>query len=202
MASAFDLNTPFRPSPKFRLWYGLSALLLALVLACIYVPIAALVEVPAIVNIVTIVLALGSLALFLVWTVLYYSSMQYELRDDELSWQRGVWFRRTGIVPYNRITNMDIRQGPLMRALGISNLAVQTAGYSGQMVPEIVLEAMEHAEELRETVRSRVRLETGGDGTGNGTGTPRPDRTAVDSAVDLMILEELRQIRALLESGR
>ena len=202
MASAFDLNTPFRPSPKFRLWYGLSALLLALVLACIYVPLAVLVGVPSVVNIVTIVLALGSLVLFLVWTVLYYSSMQYELRDDELSWRRGVWFRRTGIVPYNRITNMDIRQGPLMRALGISNLAVQTAGYSGQMVPEIVLEAMEHAEELRETVRSRVRLETGGDGTGSGTGTPRPDRPAVDSAVDLMILEELRQIRALLQSGR
>ncbi len=150
-------------------------------------PIAVLAGVPSVVNIVTIVLALGSLALFLVWTVLYYSSMLYELRDDELSWQRGVWFRRTGIVPYNRITNIDVRQGPLMRALGISNLAVQTAGYSGQMVPEIVLEAMEHAEELRETIRSRVRLEIGGDGTGSGTGPPRPE----SQAVDLMVLDEL-----------
>ena len=32
------------------------------------------------------------------------------------------------VVPDNRITNIDIRQGPLMRALGISNLAVQTPG--------------------------------------------------------------------------
>ena len=85
-----------------------------------------------------------------------------------------------------------------MRALGISNLAVQTAGFSGQMTPELVLEAMEHAEELRATIRSRVRLEAGGDGTGSGAAAPRPD----PHATDLMILDELRRIRALLEARR
>jgi membrane protein YdbS with pleckstrin-like domain len=58
--------------------------------------------------------------------------MWYELRDDEINWKRGVWFRTTGIVPYNRITNLDVRQGPFMRYLGISTLAIQTAGYSGR----------------------------------------------------------------------
>ena len=84
-----------------------------------------------------------------------------------------------------------------MRALGISNLAVQTAGYSGQMEPEIVLAAMEHAEELRETLRSRVRLETGGDGTGSGAPAPRLAPETMD-----LILEELRRIRTLLEARR
>jgi membrane protein YdbS with pleckstrin-like domain len=198
MEALFPLDVPFRPSPKFRLWYGLSVLLVVVVIAAVYAPIALVTDLPSAIHLVIVVLTVVLYALFLGWTVLYYASMEYELRDDELSWRRGVWFRRTGIVPYNRITNIDIRQGPLMRALGISNLAVQTAGYSGQMTAEIVLEAMEHAEELRETIRSRVRLEASGDGTGSGTATLRPDAPATD----LMILDELRRIRTLLEGQR
>jgi len=32
-----------------------------------------------------------------VW--MYYKSMGYELREDENSWKRGVWFRTNGVVP-------------------------------------------------------------------------------------------------------
>ncbi len=194
----FPLNVPFRPSPKFRLWYGITALLGVLFAAVVYVPLALLVDLPAVANVAVVVFAAVLLALFLAWTVLYYASMEYELRDDELSWRRGVWFRRTGIVPYNRITNIDIRQGPVMRALGISNLAVQTAGYSGQMTAEIVLEAMERAEDLRTTMRAVVRNAAGGDGTGSGPTVSRPG----PAGTDLLILDELRGIRALLEERR
>ncbi len=195
---AHPLNVPFRPSPKFRLWYGLTALLVALVVVVAFASFALFADLPGGISVGVPILVAVLLALFLAWTALYYASMEYELRDDELSWRRGVWFRRTGIVPYNRITNIDIRQGPLMRALGISNLAVQTAGFSGQMTPEIILEAMEHAEELRATLRSRVRLEAGGDGTGSGAPAPR----AAPGTADLLILEELRRIRTLLEARR
>ncbi len=194
---AHPLNVPFRPSLRFRLWYGLTALLVALVAVVAFASFSLFADLPAGITVGVAVFVVVLLVLFLAWTALYYASMEYELRDDELSWRRGVWFRRTGIVPYNRITNIDIRQGPLMRVLGISNLAVQTAGYSGQMVPEIVLEAMEHAEELRATLRSRVRMEAGGDGTGSGAPAPRP---AAQGATDLLILEELRRIRTLLEA--
>ena len=192
----FPLNVPFRPSPKFRVWYAAVALLAALFAVVVYAPLALLTSVPFLVTVAVAVLIVVVLALFLVWTLLYYASMEYELRDDELSWRRGVWFRRTGIVPYNRVTNIDIRQGPVMRALGISNLAIQTAGYSGQMTAEIVLEAMEHAEDLRTTLRAQVRGAAGGDGTGSGPSTPAPADT------DVQILDELRRIRALLEDRR
>lgn len=72
-----------------------------------------------------------------------------------MSWKHGIWFRRTGLVPDNRITNLDIKQGPVMRALGISPFAVQTGGYFGLLaVPEIRIKGMEHEEELREPVCS------------------------------------------------
>jgi membrane protein YdbS with pleckstrin-like domain len=121
--------------------------------------------------------------------------MWYELRDDEINWKRGVWFRTTGIIAYNRITNLDVRQGPFMRFLGISNLSIQTAGYSGQAMPEILIEAIEHAEELRELIRSMVRGSSArDDGTGNSTIS-----SANAGPVDQQILDELKRIRILLE---
>ena len=78
-------------------------------------------------------------ALLWYWVDIYYESMWYELREDEINWKRGVWFRTTGIVPYNRITNLDVRQGPFMRALGISNLALQTAGTPGRRFRRFLL---------------------------------------------------------------
>ena len=86
-----------------------------------------------------------------------------------------------------------------MRALGISTLSVQTAGYSGQAVPEIRIEGIEHAGELRELIRSLVRQPgTGGDGTG---GAPFRN-AAVPVTTDQKILDELVRIRQLLEMQR
>jgi membrane protein YdbS with pleckstrin-like domain len=138
--------------------------------------------------------------LFIAWTKLYYDTMFYELHADELRWRRGVWFRTTGIVPYNRITNLDLRQGPVMRWLGISTISVQTAGYSGQAVPEIRIEAIEHAEELRELLRSAVRsCSSAGDGTGTGVPARASDEPVATTGTSLLILDELKKIRLLLE---
>ncbi len=97
------------------------------------------------------------MVLYLTGVKMYYDSMWYELHDDEMRWKRGVIFRSTGIEPCNRITIIDIRQGPVIRALGISTVSIQTAGYSGAAVPEIRIEAIEHADELRELIRNLVR---------------------------------------------
>jgi len=82
-----------------------------------------------------------------------------------------------------------------MRFLGISNLAIQTAGYSGQAAPEIRIEAIEHAEELRELLRSMVR---GSPAQDDGTGSDTPS-SICGSPVDQQILGELKSIRSLLE---
>jgi hypothetical protein len=123
-----------------------------------------------------------------------------------MRWRRGVWFRTTGIVPYNRITNLDIRQGPVMRRLGISSISIQTVGYSGQAVPEIRIEAIEHAEELRELIRSLVRrCSSHGDGTGtrDGPGAPQEVQPATGSmASNILMPGELRKIRIILEQQK
>jgi membrane protein YdbS with pleckstrin-like domain len=196
----FPFNTPFKPSPSMVTWFRVDFLLfIAFLLITTYAPIILFGELPFSIHIWVLSGFVISIILFFAWAGLYYQSMWYELREDEISWKRGIWFRKTGIVPYNRITNLDIRQGPVMRALEISTLSIQTAGYSGQAIPEIRIEAIVHAEELRELIRSMVRSSSRGD---DGTGTGTRAMIAGSGTAEVQILEELRKIRGLLEKGR
>lgn len=191
----FPLHTPFKPSPALVTWFIFDFLLLIVFLGIVILLPMYLSSAIATGIFLGILGGLVALViLFAIWTKLYYESMWYELHEDEMRWKRGVIFRRTGIVPYNRITNLDIRQGPVMRKLDISTISIQTAGYSGQaQSAEIRIEAIVYAEELRELVRSMVRTSMGGDGTGTGGRAPQVQTT------DIQILDELKAIRALLE---
>jgi hypothetical protein len=193
----FPLNIPFKPSVALITWFIVDfILLILLILSCTIIPLVITSEPDWIIMgfILTGVFIL--IVIFVVWVRLYYVSMWYELRDDEMSWKRGVWFRRTGIVPYNRITNLDVIQGPVMRRLGISTLSIQTAGYSGQAVPEIRIEGIEHADDLRELIRSLVRRSgMHSDGTGEGS-------LPVNVPANHKIIDELVKIRTLLEQQK
>ena len=195
----FPLSTPFKPAPALVNWFIVDfSLIVIFILACTVFPV--LLSMPDTLFTVfffcCLVVVFG---FFVYWVKLYYQSMWYELHDDEMRWKRGVWFRTTGIVPYNRITNLDLKQGPVMRWLRISTLSIQTAGYSGQAVPEIRIEAIEHAEELRELVRTLVR-QSGSGIHNDGTGTSAPVQSSTGSmSTNLLILDELKKIRFLLE---
>jgi len=193
----FPLNIPFKPSVALKTWFIVDfILLILLILSCTIIPLVITSEPDWIITGATLTGVFILIVIFVAWVRLYYVSMWYELRDDEMSWKRGVWFRRTGIVPYNRITNLDVIQGPVMRRLGISTLSIQTAGYSGQAVPEIRIEGIEHADDLREVIRSLVRRSgMQSDGTGGGI-------LPVNVPADHIIIDELVKIRTLLEQQK
>jgi uncharacterized protein len=195
--SYYPLNTPFKPAAALKTSLTFSFLgMLLLISGCMIVPVLFGTGMDVLILATVSAAIIILVVIFLIWVSLYYDSMWYELREDEMSWKRGVWFHTTGIVPYNRITNLDIKQGPVMRALGISTLAIQTAGYSGQATPEIRIEGMEHATELREILRSLVRHTSAlGDGTG---GAPASSAGSIDQK----ILDELVRIRVVLEQQK
>lgn len=195
----FPLNTPFKPSPAFITWYNAVFMLIVVgIFVFLYSPIAVLTDIPPSVNFTILLLFAIALIVFFTWVRFFYASMWYELHQDEMRWKRGVLFRGTGIVPYNRITNIDIRQGPVMRLLGISTLSIQTAGYSGKAQPEISIEAIVFADELRELIRTKVRSCSA---LGDGTGTGRPAAPCPGAPIDEQILAELKAIRQLLEKN-
>ena len=144
------------------------------------------------------------IAFVLAWVELYYKSVVYHLNETEMTWKRGVWFRKTGIVPYNRITNIDISQGPVMRIFKISNLQIQTAGNSGGKAgSEISIIGMEDAEPLRAFIMDFVRGTapvTAVTGGADETQTPAAKQMSAPTAERMdELISEVKCIRRLLE---
>ena len=184
MAKA-KLGGDFSPSQRLRTLFYVYALLGFVFFGITwYLPLA--LTAPAYVGLGAGIALAAVMAFILYWIPRYYSSMKYRLSSTEMMWHRGVWFRNTGIVPYNRITNIDITQGPVSRSLGIAALKIQTAGYSGQQrSAEIKIEGVENSEEMRDFIMDYVR---GG----------KPMATESHYASKDSVLEELVKIRKLL----
>jgi membrane protein YdbS with pleckstrin-like domain len=190
------LGEEFRAAPAYKKYYyiNLTAILLLFFFSW-YIPLILLapVEITIIISIFLGIPVLIITMITLHWIPKYYDTLKYKLTQNEMVWRRGVWFRKTGIVPYNRITNIDIEQGPISRKLGIGSLKIQTAGYSGASggtgrSAEIRIEGVVHFEELRQFIMGFVH---GRKQAGPATG--------VYEHPEDKVLEELVKIRKLLE---
>ena len=72
----------------------------------------------------------------------------YQLRDDDLLVRKGILFLRFVAVPYGRMQLIDVNRGPVVRALGLSDLKFVTAAASSAVtIPGVPAGA---AEELRD----------------------------------------------------
>jgi uncharacterized protein len=187
------IGEEFKPAPQFKKLYYIY--LLSVILPGILIWYILLLSDRTPLTIVSLGLPAPLVAILIplmYWIQKYYDTMTYKLTENEMVWRRGVWFKKTGIVPYNRITNIDIAQGPISRMLGIASLKIQTAGYSapsgGFGMAEIKIEGMEQFEELRELIMGFVRGKK-----------PVSVETYEEENVDLKILNELVKIRELLE---
>ena len=83
----------------------------------------------------------------------------YQLRDDDLLLRKGILFLRVVAVPYGRMQLIDINRGPVVRALGLSDLKFVTAAASSSVtipgVPEADAEALrDRLVELAESRRA------------------------------------------------
>jgi hypothetical protein len=183
----------FKPSPRFKkLYYYYLLLGIAFGVLTWYIPVMVpiLLFTPPFASIFAVEISIPIIiiiALIALWIPRYYDSIFYKLTDTEIIWSRGVWFKNTGVVPYDRITNIDISQGPISRSLGIASLRIQTAGYSGRVGPEIKIEGVERYEELRDLILSFVK------------GKKPTSVEMFEEGVESKILDELVKIRRLLE---
>lgn len=74
----------------------------------------------------------GAFALFgLLWTIFYpqvhYRFWRYEIREEEVDLQHGVFIRTRALIPMNRIQHVDTRTGPLQRNFGLASVVFYTA---------------------------------------------------------------------------
>ena len=81
----------------------------------------------------------------------YLRRMKCTLTDRSLRVSRGVLTRTEKTVPLDKITDLGLVQGPLMRYFGIEGLSVETAGQSTQG-PLVRLQGIVGARKFRDAV--------------------------------------------------
>lgn len=77
-------------------------------------------------------------------------ALGYMLREDDVVFRKGILWQRMVAVPYGRMQLVDITQGPMDRAFGISQLKMVTAAATtGVQIPGLTQSG---AEALRDTL--------------------------------------------------
>ncbi|MEM3466983.1 MAG: PH domain-containing protein [Candidatus Jordarchaeales archaeon] len=198
-----EINERFKPDPSFKtlqyiyLLMGIIAIVVwGTVITVLISPFSA--SIALMVAMIFLAICLLTLLPSIVWINLYYQCLFYTFTESEIIVEKGVWWKHKSIVPYNRITNVDIRQGPLSRKLGLWELRIQTAGYhvatgGSYGVAEAVLQGIRNVEEVKNFILEMVRtlkpvaVETGF------------ERVTPPKELEQQILEELRRIRETLQ---
>jgi len=132
------------------------------------------------------------------WIPHFFRSLEYAVDDDEVRMRLGVFWKRRVTVPFRKITNVDITEGPLQRHFGIATIHIQTAGAGGQQGgrAELRMAGVRDADGIRERILSRLRPVTPAAQTNGADATPEKRDEAELLAA---ILDEIRELRKSME---
>jgi len=136
--------------------------------------------------------------LILVWIPAFYATLDYVIDNDCIKGKNGVFWKKYITIPFTKVTNLDITQGPLQRIFDIGTIHIQTAGASGQQTAkaELSLVGVRNLEEIKESIMEKIRAYTL-----SGLTQPRQPISDQDKAqVFDRMLNELVAIRKALES--
>ncbi|MBX7254792.1 MAG: PH domain-containing protein [Candidatus Hydrogenedentes bacterium] len=120
-----------------------------------------------------------------------YETLRYTFDEDGISARWGFLFRREINLTYRRLQDIHLSKNIVQRWLGLATVHLQTA--SGSATPELSIEGIIEADELRDYLYSRMR--GGRDETANDEGDSKPSPVTDDEALSL-----LHEIRDLLRS--
>lgn len=84
-----------------------------------------------------------------------YDFMGYVIRERDILFKSGIFFRSQIIIPFTRIQHCETHQGPIDRWFGLAEIAVFTAGGSGGdlLIPGL---KAEDAENLKVFITRRI----------------------------------------------
>ncbi len=198
----------FKPDPRLRtLWYfslfiGIIIYLLIIALPAIgIVHLLNLTGPPTPIDLTFVMYAVfGFMLLWAVptaiWIPFYYRSIEYQILPEEIVAKRGVIWKSEQRIPYFKITNVNVRRGPLERAFGLGKVGIQTAGFGATSLAEERIAGLRDPEEIRELVMERIRRFGKEPIAITEAPTPRPTvRPVAEEELLKQILEELKKIR-------
>ena len=79
---------------------------------------------------------------------------RYEVREQEIEIQRGIFVIKSTLVPMVRVQHVDTEQGPLLRKYNLATVTVSTAA-TVHVIPAL---DVEEAEEMRHAISRLARV--------------------------------------------
>jgi putative membrane protein len=109
---------------------------------------------------IAIVLVIGSAVLSVVSLFLRWLKLEYRVGAHEIRIDSGFLSRTSRAIPFDRVTDVDLEQGPIHRLFGLARVKLETGASAGSKEEEGILHtiSLERAEALRDHVRARKGL--------------------------------------------
>lgn len=148
-------------NPRVKsVWRISDAVWITVVFLCCFVPFAIAQAVaptswcPVVLVALVAVYAIALVVFLAVLPPIRYARWRYDMTPEYLDIARGIVWRKRFMVPFVRVQNTDTRQGPILRAFGLSSVTVATAA-GEHVIPGLETEV---AEGLRDRAAELARL--------------------------------------------
>ena len=102
-------------------------------------------------------IAAGFVLVSIVSLLFTWLKFEYRVGADELRIDSGFLSRNSRAIPFDRVTDVDLEQGPLHRLFGLARVRLETGASAGAKNEDGVLDtiALARAEALRDHIRAR-----------------------------------------------
>jgi len=156
--------------------------------------------------IIPLVLTIVGIPFLLIWVPIglmvcgrYLASLECVLTNKAVKLKSGVLNRMEKTIPLDKITDMGLIQGPIMRAMDLERLTVETAGSSAPGALASVIGVV-NAREFRDAVmRQKELLADGESGTSPAATTAAGVDVSAANAESIVLLREIRDSLHRLE---
>ncbi len=201
----------FRPSDGFLrylklfFWIGLTVidalLFVGMIALLISFPLIGVIAAPFILAIMILPDIVAYIAIHL-----RYDTTWYVLSDRSMRIRRGIWIIQETTITYDNIQNVSIRQGPVERYFGFSNVLVETAGGGAASNSKEdasaaghngLLEGIGNATEVRDLILAKWQSSRSA-GLGDEAHEHKPAPTQTWDSAQIALLEEIRDLAVKL----
>ena len=94
------------------------------------------------------------LVIFTTYVILFFHTIRYEIDERYVTKESGVLWKKRRSIPLEKITNIDVRQGPFERIFGYGKIWIFTPS-TGAATPETKLVGIPTPHDMKQTIIER-----------------------------------------------
>ena len=156
-------------------------------------------------SLILLLVPLGVWAFSQWYYTMYFAKLSCVLTVRKLKIGKGLLFRTEKAIPLDKITDMQMNQGPLMRYLHLESMSVETAGNAGSASGALVsMVGIRDSREFREAVLTQRDRVVGSqdldDRAAPATPVAQDPAPVASSPESLAVLTEIRDTLARIET--